>query len=125
MSVIDMRVGDTNKITSTVKSWIYQPQLVKPQESLLYRDIKEGGLGLLNDMASAKANLIASFCQSALGKKGELNQYHHNIFRYYDLGDKINNPSKPPWYSNSFFETIKNALKEKIMIYELKTSYKK
>ena len=35
MAVIDMRSGDIKKITSAVKSWIYQPQLVKPQEVLL------------------------------------------------------------------------------------------
>ena len=94
---------------------------MKPHESLLYRDAKEGGLGLFNVAARAKASLIAGFCQSAFGKKGELNQYHPDIFRYYVLGDKIKNPGKPPWYSNSSFETIKNAVKEEIKIDELKT----
>ena len=59
---IDLRVGDISKMTSEVKSWIYQLHLTKPQESLLYRDIKEGGLGLFNIAARAKANILVSFC---------------------------------------------------------------
>ena len=89
---IDLRVGDISKMTSEVKSWIYQPHLTKPQESLLYRDIKEGGLGLFNIAARAKANILVSFCQSAFGHKCSINMFHHDIFRIHVLQDKVKNP---------------------------------
>ena len=80
-AAIDLRIGDISKMTSAVKLWLYQPQLVKPQESLLYREVSEGGLGLYNIAARAKANLIVSFCQSALGYNCKLNQFHQDLYK--------------------------------------------
>ena len=107
-------------MTSTVKSWIYQPHLIKPQEALLYRDVKDGGLGLFNISARAKANLLVSFCKSALGYKCPLNQFHHNIFRYNIMEDKIKNPGRLPCFNDDFFNTIKVAVEEGIKVEELR-----
>ena len=43
---VDLRVTDITSITSKVKSWLYQDQLEKPEEMILYRPIMMGGLGL-------------------------------------------------------------------------------
>ena len=36
-SCLDLRVGDSDAITSSVKGWLYQDMLLKPQEMMLYR----------------------------------------------------------------------------------------
>ena len=36
---VDLRVSDISTITSKVKSWLFQDQLEKPQEFVLYRPI--------------------------------------------------------------------------------------
>ena len=45
-NVIDLRVTDIKYFTSTAKSFIYADLLEKPNELILYRDTKDGGLGL-------------------------------------------------------------------------------
>ena len=56
---IDLRAGDTNKITSNVKSWIYADQLVKPEELVMYKGRQEGGLNMINVKYRAMAELIS------------------------------------------------------------------
>ena len=63
---VDLRVSDVNSVTSKVKSWLYQDQLEKPQEMVLYRSIMMGGLGLHNVKAKAQANLIRTFIETAV-----------------------------------------------------------
>ena len=41
--LVDVRCGDVSKMVSSIKSWIYQDRLVKPQEKLLYRKEKSEG----------------------------------------------------------------------------------
>ena len=53
---VDLRSLDIAKITSQIKSWIYADQLEKPQEMVLYRSRKQGGLG-----KASKKNLIGIF----------------------------------------------------------------
>ena len=65
-TTIDLIVKDISKMTSVVKLLIYKPQLVKPQESISYCEVKEGRLGLYHVPVRAKAKLIVSFCQPAL-----------------------------------------------------------
>ena len=43
---VDLRAGDISAITSKIKSYCYQDLYQKPTEFLLYRDVKDGGLGL-------------------------------------------------------------------------------
>jgi hypothetical protein len=42
MSCLDMRVGDSNTITSNIKGWLYHDMLLKPQEMMLYRQTELG-----------------------------------------------------------------------------------
>ena len=44
---LDLRVGDTDAITSDVKSWLFQDMLLKPEELVTYRKVELGGLGLI------------------------------------------------------------------------------
>ena len=34
---LDLRVGDISAIYSSVKGWLYQDMLIKPQEIIMYR----------------------------------------------------------------------------------------
>ena len=43
---VDLRVQDVTKVTSAVKSWLYQDQLLKPEEQIMYRQASLGGLGV-------------------------------------------------------------------------------
>ena len=43
---IDLRVADIKKITSNMRSWLFADQLEHPEELVLYRPRKAGGLGL-------------------------------------------------------------------------------
>ena len=66
---VDMRVLDITKITSLVKSWIYADQLEKPEELVLYRSRKHGGLNVYNVKLRAMAELIKSFMDTAVNSK--------------------------------------------------------
>ena len=43
-----LRIMEVTKITSTVKSWLYADQLLKPEEIVMYRPALYVGLGVLN-----------------------------------------------------------------------------
>ena len=43
-----MKYGDISKIDSKIKSWMYQDNFEKSELEILYRKIKDGGLGLTN-----------------------------------------------------------------------------
>ena len=45
---VDIRVQDVTKITSLVKSWLYDDMLLKPEELVMYRPSSYGGLGIQN-----------------------------------------------------------------------------
>ena len=77
---------------------------------MLYRPVEKGGLGLHHVASKAKANLITTFLQTATGKTFQTSLYHSWLFRYHVLGEQdLPNPGMPPFYSNNFFETIKQV----------------
>ena len=45
---LDLRVGDSDAIASSVKSWLFQDMLEKPQEMITYRSVELGGLAIHN-----------------------------------------------------------------------------
>ena len=78
------------------KSFIYADLLEKPNEITLYRDIKDGGLGLYHIQNRAQASLIATFLQTAYNPTFLRNNYHNALFRYHVLNEPINAPHLPP-----------------------------
>ena len=64
---INIRECNVNLITTSVKSWLYQPMLAKPSECILYRMSAEGGLGLHHVACRAKVALTKTFIETALG----------------------------------------------------------
>ena len=58
---LNLRQQDIQRISSAVKSWVMQGFLIRPPENILFRNTAEGGLGLVNTAARARANLIKTF----------------------------------------------------------------
>ena len=108
---VDLRVGDIRTIESLSKSYIYQDLLEKPSELVLYRRVEHGGLGLHSCKCKALASLISSFLQTAANPRFRQSLYHNCLYRYYCLGElDMPKPDLPPYYNQSFFDTIKNVI---------------
>ena len=107
---IDLRVGDSRKISTSVKSWLSQDLLLKPSEVLCYRQTSDGGLGLLCLQVRAQAHLIHNFLQQAVNPRFTRNVYLHALYRFYIL-DEVSDkePPRPPYYSLAFFSVIKEV----------------
>ena len=82
---LDLRAMDITKITSLVKSWIYADQLVKPEELVLFRSRKQGGLNLCNIKYRALAEQIKSFLDTAVNPKYRRNEYHKALYDWHVL----------------------------------------
>ena len=86
---VDLRVLDISGISGKVKSWLYQDQLEKPQEMILYRPTHMGGLGLHNVKYKALACLIRTFLETAVNPSFQRNLFHSILFRIHVLGDAL------------------------------------
>ena len=107
---VDLRTQDVKKITSLVKSWLYADQLLKPEEMVMYRPHSFGGLNVINVKLKAQASLIRSFLETAVNPKFRPSLYHAILFRYHVLGEtSLPNPGFPPFYSQNFFDTIRQV----------------
>ena len=95
-NVIDLRIADIKQFNSTAKSYIYADLLERPNELILYRDIKYGGLGLYHIQLRAKAALIATFLQSVCKPTFIRNHYHNALYRHYVLLAPMLASAKPP-----------------------------
>ena len=120
-SILELKKGDIEKITSAIISWIYQDTLLKTKEEVLYRKIIEVGLRLFNIESKSKANLIISFLQSAVSQKITKSLLQHAIFYYYLKGIRVKVPFFPPYISHKIFSIVKEAVEEGLIIENLKT----
>ena len=109
-SCLDMRVGDSNTITSSMKGWLYQDMLLKPQEMVVYRDTQLGGLGIYNVKLRASAILIHTFLLQAISPLFPTNIYLNSLYRWHVLDERgTTNPGRPPYFSADFFAIIKDV----------------
>ena len=107
---VDLRVMDTTNITSKIKAWLLADQLEKPETMINYRPTSHGGLGLHHVKYKAIAMLIRSFLETAINPKFLHNLYHTSLYRYHVLLDRnIPDPGLPPFYSQEFFNTIRDV----------------
>ena len=58
---VDLRQLDVNKIHSSVKSWLYADQFLKPEEVVMFRPMTSGGLGLHHVKFKGLAALTRTF----------------------------------------------------------------
>jgi hypothetical protein len=82
-SSINLRVCDLAKIGSHIKSWLYADQLEKPEELVLFRPRKQGGLSLVNMQYKALSLFIRNFMETAQNPKFQSNLYHEALYLWY------------------------------------------
>ena len=113
---VDLRSLDISKINTLVKSWLYADLLEKPEELVLHRNRKLGGLGLVNIKIRALAELIKSFLDTAINPKFRHSLYHRALYDWHieDIRT-IPDPGRPSCYSEDFFKTIKNVKNEGLL----------
>ena len=106
---VDLRVMDIASVTSKVKSWLYQDQLLKPEEMVAYRPIKMGGLQLHNVKIKALSSFIRTFMETAIHPDFHHSLFHSLLYRVHVLGDEsISNPPKlPPYFPTQLFDIIR------------------
>ena len=115
-SSINLRVCDLTKISSHIKSWLYADQLEKPEEVVLYRSRKLGGLGLVNLQYKALSLMIRNFLETALNPAFQANKYHSALFSWYvDNKRDITCPAPSPYYDTTFFDSIRQIKEEGLL----------
>ena len=113
---IKLREGDFKYMNSQIKSWIFSDQLESPEEILLYRNRKEGGLGLIHIKWKATAELIRSFLETALIKNFRKNSFHMALFRWHILHHRdIPDPGNSPYLTNDLFNLIREVKEEGVL----------
>ena len=115
-NTIDLRIGNIKVFNKTAKSFIYVDLLEKPDELTLYRNIDDGGLGLINIQIRAKAALILTFLQTAINHKFCRNFYHNYLYRHFIMGENLPKPDIPPNFAGDFFPTIRRLKTSSINI---------
>ena len=109
-SCLDLKLADSAAITSSAKSWLYQDMLQKPQEIMLYRQVREGGLGMFNVKMRAMAMLTHTFLAQAISPRFSTNYFLNSLYRWHVLEERdIPDPGRPPYYSTAFFATIRDV----------------
>ena len=112
-SSVNLRVCDLTKISSMMKSWLYADQLEKPEEVVLFRSRRHGGLGLVNLQYKALSLLIRNFLETALNPKFQVNHYHTALYScYVENKQDMTCPSLPPFYDMNFFDSIRHVKEE-------------
>ena len=99
-----------------MKSWIYADLLEKPEDLILYRSRKSGGLNLINVKFRAMAEQIKSFLDTAVNPKFINNLFHRALYDWHieDIRT-IPNPGRPQYYSEEFFSTIRSVKNEGLL----------
>ena len=99
-----------------MKSWLFQDQLEKPEEFVLYRPRKFGGLGLIHVESKFQALLTRSFMETAANPTFRRNHFHEALYRWHVLGVRtIVKPGLTPYYDEQFFERIKKVKEEGLL----------
>ena len=106
-NTIDLRVADINAFNKTIKAFLYADMIESPGELTLHRDIEDGGLGMIHIQTRARAALMTTFLQTAIGRKFTRNHYHNCLYQYYVLEERIARPEIPPNFTGDFFPTLR------------------
>ena len=106
-NVIDPRVEDLKTFVSISKSFMYADLLEKPEERILYRSVKDGGLGFYHIQSRAIAALTCTFLQTAINPKFRRNHFHNALFRRFVLGESVSTPPIPPHFRGDFFPKLR------------------
>ena len=109
-SSVNLREGDFSEINSSLKKWLYSDLLFKPEELLLFRHVSQGGLGLISVKLKAQAHFLRTFLDLAINPSYLNSMYLNTIYRSKVLDEDVVCPPLPPYYQNSTFDLIKEAI---------------
>ena len=108
-SCINLRESDFASVSSSIKKWLYADLIFKPEETVLFREVKNGGLGLVSTKHKSLAFLIKNFLELAINPVYIRSIYLNVLYRFHILGEQITAPPLPPYYSQEFFNRIIQA----------------
>ena len=106
---VNIRQSDINSIHSSVKRWLYADMIIKPEEKVLFRSVKLGGLGLVHAKFKAQACFLKTFFDLSANPKYIPSLFQTTVFRAYVLKENENYPALPPYYDELFFKNIEAA----------------
>ena len=109
-SCVNLRESDFLAINSSIKKWIYADLLFKPEEIVLFRKVKEGGLGLVSCKFKSLSFRIKTFLELAADQSYIGSLFSNTLYRAYILDEDIEALPIPPYYDAEFFAVIKDAL---------------
>ena len=103
-------------ITSSIKSWLFADQLEYPEEMILHRTRRTGGLALINVKYKAMAEMIRSFMESALNPKFITN-LHHLAMYFWNIEQRrdIPDPGRNPYMSEELWNNIRKVKTEGLL----------
>ena len=83
---------------------------MKPEEPIMFRPRKIGGMGVHSVKCKAKAGMIRNFMETAINPKFRRRLDHQAMFEYHVKGDRdIINPGFTPYYTEQFFNSIREV----------------
>ena len=95
--------------------------MFKPEELLLFRSAKQGGLELISVKLKAQALLLRTFLDLATNPSYLNSMYLNAIYRSKVLDEDIACPPLPPYYQNSMFSLIKEAIQAGHLVSTMRT----
>ena len=107
---VNLRESDFNAINSSIKKWLYADLFFKPEELVLFRKIKDGGLGLTSCKHKALAFLVKTFLDLTANPEYIESLFLNTLYRFYILNEDLPAPKIPPYFSLHFFNVIVEAI---------------
>ena len=83
--------------------------VLKPEEMILFRPVVQGGLGLSSVKLKSLACLIHTFIEMAVNPKYIISMFECMLYKIYVLEDDSHCLQSPPYYTNYFYQVIKDA----------------
>ena len=111
-----LELYQTWNIRSILRIWLYADQLEKPEDHVLARPRRQGGLGLLHVHCKALSLIIRAFLEPSLIPIFQHNQFHKALYMWHIEGRRdIACPAQPPYYDNNFFASIRQVKEEGLL----------
>ena len=109
-SCIPPRQGDIQKIITSIKSFLFQDQYLRPSDLVAYRSTNEGGLGLTHTLSRCQALIIWSFLETAIIPGFRWCHSNTELYNQYvlDLPPHFNVPSSL-FHNVTLFNLIKSV----------------
>ena len=105
---VNLLEADFSAVNSSLKKWLYADLLLKPDESILFRPVWYGGLGLASIKHKSVAYLIQTFLELAANPNYQHSPFLTSLYRVHVLGEDTSCPASPPYYSNQFLSQPNN-----------------